>query len=87
MNNAQYTIRDISPKTDATLRARARRRHKSLNATLVEILDQAASTQPKNPGAATPHHDFDDLSGTWTADPDFDQAMQDVRTVDPKEWQ
>lgn len=87
MNTTQYTIRNISPKTDAALRARARRQHKSLNATLVDILEHAATSRLKSNANPTSHHDFDDLSGTWTADPDFDKAMRDARTVDPKDWQ
>lgn len=87
MKDVQYTIRNISPKTDAALRARALRSHKSLNKTLVEILEQAAvGNQPKASKPAL-HHDFDDLSGSWADDPDFDKAMKDVRTIDPRDWQ
>ncbi len=83
----QYTIRNIPPKTDAALRARAMRTHKSLNKTLVEILEQAAKPQRHTKSKQTAHHDFDDLSGSWADDPDFDKAMQDARTVNPKDWQ
>jgi plasmid stability protein len=85
MKNTQYTVRNISPKTDAAIRARALRQHKSLNQTLVDILEQAAAGQ-HHKHKQTTHHDFDDLFGSWVDDPDFDEAMKDVRKVDPEDW-
>lgn len=80
----QYTIRDISPQLDAKIRAKAARERISLNKAVLKVLDEGLQKTGSNKKS---HHDFDDLSGSWQKDPDFDAAMQDSRRVDEKDWQ
>ncbi len=79
----QYTIRNVPSELDAKLRAKARREKKSLNRLLVEQLYQSIhNTTPSK----TRHHDYDRFVGTWVDDPGFDEAMKDMRVVDPRDW-
>ena len=83
MKLTQYTIRNVSPQLDSKLRAMALREKKSLNSLLLEQLNRSVEpAESKRLG-----HDYDDLAGTWVDDPDFDVAMQDMRRIDPKDWQ
>lgn len=54
MSSIQYTVRGVPPKLDAQLRREARTTGKTLNALVVETLEQA-----KLPPAATVHDDLD----------------------------
>jgi len=78
----QYTIRDIPVEVDRRLRDGARRLHRSLNQSLVDLLSRAA-------GASAPtevYHDLDGFFGSWTADPEVDQALAEQRKIDRKLW-
>lgn len=77
----QYTVRDIPVEVDRRLRDDSRRRQRSLNQTLVEILSRAA-------GAAetTTYHDLDSFFGSWTADAGVDEALADQRKIDGELW-
>lgn len=80
----QYTIRKIPTDIDAKLRSKAAREKTSLNTTILKVLDKGLQSPAK---AGAPHHDFDDLFGSWQPDPAFDEAMKDMRTVDMRDWQ
>lgn len=84
MKSTQYTIRNIPGELDAKLRAKAQREKKSLNRLVIDQLSNSISkpTQPQQVG-----NDYDDLVGSWVNDPGFDEAMSDLRTIDPKDWQ
>lgn len=84
MKDLQYTIRKVSPQLDAKLRARAAREHKSLNRVVLEQLERTSATPI---AVKAPNGDYDDLVGSWVDDPDFDKAIEQLRTVDPKDWQ
>jgi hypothetical protein len=83
----QYTLRGISPATDARLRALAARQQKSLNKVLREAVEEKTTKQSKKTPAEKLHHDFDNLFGKWVDDPGFDEAIKDMRVVDPRDWQ
>jgi hypothetical protein len=83
MKATQYTIRNIPSGLDAKLRARAKREKKSLNRLVIEQLNRSVS----NNSVATGHHDYDHYVNTWVDDPGFDEAMKDMRVVDPRDWQ
>jgi plasmid stability protein len=78
----QYTIRNIPAEVDRRLRENARRGHRSLNRTLIDLLSQAA-------GASTAGEAFRDLDaffGSWTADSEVDAALREQRKIDRKLW-
>ena len=81
----QYTIRNVPTKLDAKLRAKARREKKSLNSLLIEQL--YSSVNRLSTSKLRQHHDYDRFLGSWVKDPGFDEAMKDMRVVDPKDWQ
>lgn len=81
MYKNQYTIRSIPPKLDITLRRRAQRTGKSLNAVLIDALTVGAGISPDA--------EFDDLDwfvGGKTLDMAFDQNIDWLDTV-PKDIQ
>jgi hypothetical protein len=80
---AQYTLRGVPPRTDAALRRLAKQTGASLNEVAVSLLNQAADPESAN---APRHHDLDGLSGSWTADPRFDEALAVFEEIDPKLW-
>jgi hypothetical protein len=80
----QYTIRNVPAELDAKLRSKARREKKSLNRLLLDELGQMI-TKPTS--APQRHHDYDRFVGSWVDDPGFDEAMKDMRVVDPRDWQ
>jgi Antitoxin FitA-like, ribbon-helix-helix len=80
-HSAQYTIRSVPAEVDRRLRDSARRLHRSLNRTLVDILARAA-------GASEPavYRDLDAFFGSWVADAEVDQALAEQRRIDRKLW-
>ncbi|MBX3436024.1 MAG: hypothetical protein KF861_00820 [Planctomycetaceae bacterium] len=83
MNNRQYTIRSIPARVDRELRRRAKVEGRSLNAVVLDVLEQAVTptSEPKL------HHDLDFLIGTWIEDPKFDEAMEECERIDEEDWQ
>ena len=63
MSSIQYTVRGVSPDLDAKLRREARTTGKTLNALVVETLEQA-----KLPSASVVHDDLDWFIGNSPGD-------------------
>lgn len=80
----QYTIRNVPYELDAKLRAKAKREKKSLNNLLIEQLRQSIT---KASPSKDRHHDYDRFVGSWVDDPGFDEALKDMRVIDPGDWQ
>lgn len=78
----QYTVRGVSKKTDAVLRELATEEGVSLNTVTLSLLDAAAGSAGEGPRA----HDLDSLSGSWVADPAFDDAVKAFDQIDPALW-
>lgn len=78
----QYTVRSIPEEVDRELRRRAQAEGKSLNALVIELLEQ--STRP--PSTPVVHHDLDFLFGTWVEDPAFDEAVAEFERIDEEYW-
>lgn len=78
----QYTIRDIPVEVDRRLRDGARRLHLSLNQSLVELLSRAAGASERT----AVYRDLDGFYGSWTQDPEVDQALAEQRKIDRKLW-
>lgn len=82
MNSRQYTIRAVPARVDRELRKRAKAEGKSLNAVIVELLEQAVVPN----GQPVVHHDLDFLIGTWVEDPKFNEAMEECERIDEEDW-
>jgi predicted transcriptional regulator len=79
MANLQYTVRNVSSDLDRNLRQIARKKHQSLNETLLEAL-QASVGQAE-------YHDLDFVAGSWLEDADTAKALKDQRKIDKEMWQ
>ena len=77
----QYTIRNISPRTDEKIRRKLKREGVSLNAFLVNLIVAAVA----EPGEVI-HDDLDAFAGTWVADPEFDRALEAQSQIDEEMW-
>jgi len=85
--SAHLTIRNVPPRIAAALRAESKRRGKSLNKTVVELLGAATGVghgeqvQPVTNG-------LEKLAGTWTEEDfaTFESALTDASRVDPEMW-
>ncbi|MBC8089756.1 MAG: hypothetical protein H7Z40_21030 [Phycisphaerae bacterium] len=78
----QYTLRNVPAFLDRVLRRRARQTGASLNDVVLEALTREAGL------AAEPvqRRTLADLAGQWVDDPQFDEAMQQQDTIDPRLW-
>ncbi len=78
----QYTIRNVPSHLDAALRQRAREERKSLNEVALEALARVFGVS----GRPIKQRDLDDVAGTWKADAEIEEALEDQRRVDPELW-
>jgi hypothetical protein len=78
----QYTVRNIPPELDKTLRRKAKREGKSLNQIALEALSDGAGIG-RSPGK---NHHLDFAIGTWVEDPEFDKIIEEQRRIDPETW-
>ena len=82
MKTIQYSVRRVPKTLDESLRARARREGRSLNETVLEVLNNGLGLAPD----VHRHTDLDDLAGTWVEDPEFDKVVGEMDRVDPELW-
>lgn len=75
----QYTIRGIPQEVDRLLKERAKNRKVSINQLVVEELTKATIGEVR-------FGDFSDLVGRWKPDPQFDEAIESQRQVNPDDW-
>ena len=80
--STQYTIRAVPDAIDHTVRQRARREEKSLNAVVVEAIARGLELDAK----PAVHTDLDHLIGTWQEDPEFDRAIAAFEHIDDDAW-
>lgn len=73
----QYTVRNVPAEVDRRLRDSARRLHRSLNQTVLDLLSRAAGKIQ----VPTSYRDLDSFFGSWTADRKVDQALAEQRTI------
>ena len=78
----QYTIRNVSPRTDQLLRERAVTYGKSMNQAALDALEKGLNLSPEK----VVHHDLDDLIGTWVEDAEFDKALRSMKKIDKDMW-
>ncbi len=81
---AHLTVRNVPPKVVAAIRAECRRRGKSLNQTVIDLLAAATGIgeQPMD------QNGLQKLAGTWNDEDftEFEQSQQAVRKIDPELW-
>ena len=78
----QYTVRGVSDRTDSFLREMAVEEEVSLNTVALSLLDAAA----EQGGEGNRSHELDKLSGSWVADPAFDEAVKTFDQIDASLW-
>ena len=78
----QYTVRGVSDRTDSFLREMAVEEGVSLNTVALSLLDAAA----EQGGEGNRSHELDALSGSWVADPAFDEAVKAFDQIDASLW-
>jgi hypothetical protein len=82
MTETQYTIRGISGRLDRKIRELASREGKSLNQTVLEVLNAGVGLSD----TPVKYTDLNDLAGTWVQDPEFDRAILEMDRIDPELW-
>lgn len=84
------TLRNLPPQVAKAIRDKAKKERRSLNRTVIALLEEATVTEVKpKAGLVEIHHDLDDLFGTWSkkeAD-EFDAFLATSRAVDPRDWE
>ena len=61
------TVRNLLPQVAKAIRDKAKKKRRSLNQTVVALLEDATAAKAKpRAGSVTVHHDLDHLYGTWT---------------------
>ena len=84
------TVRNLPPHVAKAIRDKAKKERRSLNQTVVALLEDATAAKAKpRAGKATVHHDLDHLYGTWTKEEadEFDAFLKESRAVNPKDWE
>ncbi len=84
----QVTLRGVDEKTGNMLKAEARRRGKSVNRTVLELIREAMG-QSDDPGPGRRvFDDLDHLAGTWTEEDAAEilAVMDDLRVIDDGLW-
>lgn len=80
MQSKQISVRGVSPQLNRRLAELSRARGKSVNATVLELLEQAVGLNGRK--------DWLRRFMTWTLEEvrEFDAIVRDQRTVDEKLW-
>lgn len=81
------TLRNIPSELAKILEQEAAKTGKSLNKTVLTLLEKATGARGS---ARRPvrFHDLDDLAGSWTAKQarEFDGHLDELRPIDPEIW-
>jgi len=78
----QYTLRNIPAHLDRVLRTRALQSGQSLNEVVLEALVRETGLSAD----LIRRRSLTDLAGKWVEDPEFDAAIRDQDSVDPRIW-
>ena len=80
----QLTVRNVDPTMAKALAAEARRRRKSLNQTVLEVLAQGLGLGPEG----SYDNGLGSLAGTWSEEDlqEFDDATAQFEEVDEELW-
>jgi plasmid stability protein len=79
------TVRDVPADVAKALRKETRRRGKSLNQTVIDLLKQALGLGWDSPGT----NGLEKLAGTWRQEEleSFERATAIFETIDEEQWQ
>lgn len=79
------TIHGMDDELDRLIRERAADDGKSLNKTIKSLLEEALGVRPTRDH----REEFMDLFGSWSTEDlrQFEQATEDLRQVDPGDWE
>lgn len=84
------TIRNMPEKLEKRIEAMADEEGASLAQTVIRLLLRATGLrEPSQPGGRPERHDdLDDLAGSWNEDEaaEFDDALAQLRRIDPEVW-
>lgn len=78
----QYTIRNLPPELDKTLRQKSKKTGKSLNTVVLETLVKGSGLANK----PVINHDLDFMIGSWVEDPEFDKVVEEHDRIDEEMW-
>jgi len=78
----QYTVRNIPERLDHQIREEARRQGKSINQVILENLLRAFGLK----GEAPKRRDLSAVAGTWVADSEVEDALDEQRRIDEEMW-
>ncbi len=79
------TLRNVPPAVEKAIRAKARQKRISVNRAVIELLAERVGISERR---RTVHHDLDRFIGSWTAKEakEFDDALGEMRQIDPEIW-
>jgi plasmid stability protein len=80
----QLTVRGVDEELEAALAREARRRDKSMSATVLELLRERVGLAPTNAGQVG--RELDDFIGMWSAEEAraFNEELLRTRVIDPE---
>ena len=81
-----YTLDNIPDDLDRALRNRAAAEHKSLDATIIEVLARGVGIRPPAPSEPVTYRDLSDIVGTWESDPETEAILEEQNRIDPEMW-
>ena len=81
-HSTQYTVRQVPPNVDRSLRQKSKHSRQSLNETIIQALTMGLGLTEEPPR----FHDLDAVAGSWQEDKAFDAALAAQDQVDPKLW-
>ena len=79
------TLRNVPPAVEKAIRAKARQKRISVNRAVIELLEERVGVSDRR---RVIHHDLDRFIGSWTAREakEFDDALGEMRQIDPELW-
>lgn len=80
------TLRNLPPELARVILRRARERRTSVTRAAISLLQDAAGTGERRPGAL--YHELDALAGSWAKEEAeaFEAALREQRGIDPSMW-
>ncbi len=85
-----YTLNNIPEELDRALRQRAAAEHKTLDATIIELLIKCVGVKvDKSPTSKSEpvYRDLSDIAGSGGIDDEIEAFLWEQRRIDPELWQ
>jgi hypothetical protein len=86
MDLSNFNVRGIAPEVMAHLKREAKKQHTSINALILEFIEQGMGYSHK--GKRTRYHELDSLAGTWSVEDStlFDEKTNLFEKIDEELW-